>query len=179
MKTKLLIIVGLMVIVAALMVAPVMAGNTVTASGNDQQSYSLTVANNSLSFGTFIIGSNVISPTYPDQGGNNEFGVIQMSTNDNSWYVKVNGGTSYMTSSHSYTLADPMTIQNATDLTASGITGQATPMTLTTTATNLLVGSHSIGPTNIPLYLQQTVGPTDTADTGYSMTITVTYAAGA
>jgi len=153
--------------------------NTVTASGNDQESYSLTVLNSTLSFGTFAIGSNVISPTSPDQGGNKEFGVIQMSTSDNTWNVQVNGGTKYMTSLHSYTFATPMTIQNATDLTASGIAGKADPMTLTTTPTRLMEGTQPIGKTNIPLCLQQTVESTDTADTGYSMTVTVTYADGA
>ncbi len=40
-------------------------------------------------------------------------------------------------------------------------------------------GTQPIGKTNIPLCLQQTVESTDTADTGYSMTVTVTYADGA
>ena len=65
MKTKSLIIVGILIIAFAAMVAPVM-GDDVSVTGATSSTMSFEVKNLTLDFGTFVVGTNYISPSYPD-----------------------------------------------------------------------------------------------------------------
>ncbi|MFZ1127430.1 hypothetical protein [Methanoregula sp.] len=169
MKTKLWIIVGVLIIAFAAMVAPVMADGTVTTSGNQPTNASVSILNASTNFGSFTVGTDTISPSHYNTSVG--FPVIDVYSNENQWYVKVNGNNAEMTNGV-YTLANPLTIQNATPVT--DITGVASPLTLTTSATQLLMGSP-VDETYVPLVLQQPIIPTDTAANGYQMVITVAY----
>jgi hypothetical protein len=181
MKAKVWIMIGVLIIAFAAMVTPVMAGTSgqVGAQGDQGQHYDITIDNASLLFGTFAIGSNVISPTHPDTHTPGQWAVIkQFYTNEDTWYLKVAGDNAKMTKG-SHTLNAVMTIKNATDQTGSGITGWGSAQPLTTIATRLVNGAGPFSATDIPLYIEQTVAGTDPADTNYAMTITVSYSTGA
>jgi hypothetical protein len=179
MKTKIWIMAGVLIIALATMAVPVMAGDsgTIGATGEQSQHYDITIDNATLQFGTFALASNTISPTHPDTAGN--WAVLKgFYTNDDTWSVKVAGDNAKMTHG-SHALNAAMTIKNATDQSGSGITGWGSAQTLTTTATTLVHGTGSLSATDIPLYIEQTVTATDSADNGYAMTITVSYSTSA
>jgi hypothetical protein len=174
MKTKIWIMVGVLIIAFATMAVPVMAGTggTIGASGDQISQYDITIPNDTVSFGDFAIASNKISPDHP--GADGKWAVIKgFYTTDPIWFVKVNGNHLKMTDG-THPLGASMTIKNATDQSGSGITGLGSALTLTTDATTLVSGSAALGSTDIPLYIEQTVAASDPIG-HYTMTITVSY----
>jgi len=162
MKTKLLIIAGLLVIAFAVMITPVMAGNTIAASGEQGSQYTLSVGSSTTDFGTFSLGQNF-----------NTANSVTVTTNDGTWSLTASGDK--MISGSTY-LTDPISIKNQTDLSASGITGEAIPVSITSGGQQFVTGTSSqLTGTTIPLYLGQFIHMGDPKGS-YSTTITISYA---
>jgi len=175
MKEKVLVIAGLLALACIAMVVPVMADGNVGANGSQASNFSVTVTNTSVNFGTFTVGSNTISPTHPDSHSN--FSVVQVYSNDPNWYVQVSGSNSgHMKSSAGYTLFNALTIQNATVVTG----GINSPLTLTGSGTGKdLLTETPLNPTDVPVTLEQTIIPTDTAASDYAISISIVYSVSA
>ncbi len=73
-------------------------------------------------------------------------------------------------------LTDPMSIKNQTDLSASGIAGEAIPVSITSGGQQFVSGTTSqVNGITIPLYLGQVILMADPKGS-YSTTITISYA---
>jgi len=172
MKTKLLVLAGILIVVFAAMVAPV-AADVVTVNGGVQSASTFSVINTTLAFGTFSVGANTISSTHNDTAG--KFSVISLATNDPVWHIQVSGtdgGKMKSTSAPTILLTNQMGIRNNTVV--AGVTGPASPQTITGSSANLFNGAP-LATTFIPLELSQTVLATDAAKSDYAMTVTLTY----
>jgi hypothetical protein len=181
MKTRSLVLIGVMVIALAAMAMPVMADgeNTGgTAGGSQNANVSIDMNNKTPNFGIFVIGNNVISPSHYSTGG---FPEIVVFSNENSWQVSVLGNHDFMTSTaESYNLSKQMTIATV----SSSATGETTGFTGNTdggktlsliSPGNSFITGGSMDRGNMSLSLTQNVIPRDKASSTYSMAINVVY----
>jgi len=173
MKTRTLVLIGVLIIALAAMAMPVMADD-VGVSGDLGSGGTFTVTNQTLKFASFAPGStNYISPTALDSIGSNFASIHMTDINDPAWHIDVSGTNSGYMTTGSYTLGSAMGIKNATAV--SGIGGITAPQALTGSAAQLFTGGVLTGTTDIPLELSQAVAVGDTAATGYAITVTVQY----
>jgi hypothetical protein len=174
MKTKLLVLIVL-IITLAWISAPVMAyGTGGSAGGTQDVNVSISMNNASVNFGSFIVGTNSISPSHYSIGG---FPEIVVYSNENSWQINVVGTKNLMSSTENYVLANPMQIATVSATGDSGaLTLHPTLAGLTTTSPgdNFVQGT-AMDRANVSLSLSQVVIPKDKASNSYSMGITVTY----
>jgi hypothetical protein len=184
MKTKSLVLIGVLIIALAAMAAPVMADTSTggSAGGTQDVNASVSMNNASVNFGSFAVGSNVISPSHFGASG---FPEIVVYSNENAWHINVVGTHNLMQSGEGYTLANAMNIATVSgsstgDVGSINYFSHDTPSTLTTTTpgTNF-IGGTAMDRGNVSLSLSQTVIPKDKASSSYSMGITVNYASGA
>lgn len=171
MKTKILVIVGILIIAFAAMVAPVMAADPVQISGGTASTFSFTMVNTSLTFGTFAAGSNYISPSHPDTVA--KFAVVDLTTNAGAWTISQKGLNSGHMANGGHTLAAALGIKNASVISGTTL-GQTSALALTGSDLPLFTGTL-IEQTYIPLEISQVVTAADPYDTGYANTITFTY----
>jgi hypothetical protein len=177
MKTKIWIMVGVMIIAFATMAVPVMAAadQTVSVSGTDSETVTFTVTNPSLGFGSFNLGTN---NTVDSTKGT--YSVVQLKTNSNSWSI-VASNTSAVSGhmmSGSLSLANATGIQAESPVSGHGITGTSGLISLSATSQAILTGTQTIPTvTDIsPLKIDQYVSTGDiAATTPYSIVITLGY----
>ena len=165
-------LVGILIIAFAVMVVPVM-GDDVSVTGDTSSTFHFEVINQSLDFGTFIMGTNYISPSYPDTSATPTFAVVNVTTNDAAWTISQAGLNNGKMTQGSNTLAAALGIKNASVISGT-TTGQTSPLALTG-GTVVLFSGTPIDLTYIPLELSQVVSTTDPYAIGYTNTITFTY----
>lgn len=175
MKTRTLILAGILIIAFALMAAPVMADqpDTIGLTGTKGSDLSFSVANDTLVFDSFSTGTHHISPTVPG-GANDPFANIVLSTNDATWHIYVYeaGGDGKMARDGPVALTNALGIlipgsapAGATKNTIAALSGVTTQ--------SLIDGTQTVPTsTSIPVDLSQVV---DAADGAGAYTITVTF----
>lgn len=175
MKTKPLIIAGILIIALAAIAVPVMAGTPGPAgggaTGNQDTNATLSLNNGSANFGTFAIGTNLISASNAKA-----FPEVVVASNEAAWSLTMIGSPNPM-STGTYTLANPLKVRNEMG-TITGITNDlASYTTIPTAGTSCkLMHGTPIYQSWVPLGLQQEIIPIDTAANNYATTITITYA---
>jgi hypothetical protein len=176
MKTKSLVIVGIMIIALAAMAVPVIAGTPGEvgggATGNQDTNATLAVNNASANFGTFAIGSNLISAS-----NDKSFPEVVVASNEAGWSVSMWANPNPM-STGTYPLANPLKIKNEMG-TISGITNQLPAFTTISTnsgSQTKLISGTPIYRSNVTLAFQQEIIPIDTAADGYATVLHITYA---
>ena len=184
MKTKSLVLLGVLIIALAAMAAPVMAADTTggSAGGTQDVNASVSMNNATVNFGSFHVGGNTISPSHFFASG---FPEIVVYSNENQWHINVVGTHDLMRSTEGYTLANPMNIATVSG-SSTGDVGSInyfshdtlSGLTTTTPGTSF-IGGTAMDQGNISLSLSQTVIPKDKASSSYNMGITVNYASGA
>jgi hypothetical protein len=183
MKTKLLIIAGLLVIVFAVMITPVLAvgPQQVSAGATDQASVTFTVTNttSSLTFGSGIFNlnaNNTISKSNPDESG--KFPVVQVQTNEATWYI-----TAVDSANNGHMKSGSFTLTNVTGIQAENVDGAyaarsvANLVPLSGSAQPILTGSGVVPSiTDIAsLKIDQYVSTGDIAADNYAITIILAY----
>jgi|WetSurMetagenome_2_1015567.scaffolds.fasta_scaffold22653_3 hypothetical protein len=176
MKTKSLVIVGIMIIALAAMAVPVMAGTPGDvgggASGNQDTNATLAVNNASANFGTFAIGANLISAS-----NDKSFPEVVVASNEAGWSVSMWANPNPM-STGVYTLANPLKVKNEM-ASISGITNELPSFTSISTnsgSQTKLISGTPIYQSNVTLAFQQDIIPIDTAANNYATVLHITYA---
>lgn len=180
MKTRTLVLIGVMIIALAAIAMPVMADQGTTLNGNVPSQLSFNLENTSLTFPTpFTNATNphVISAASLDSAS--KFASVNISTNDPTWHVtiisdKAGGKLTSGTDSLKYPLYIEM--DGAHGLTTSQTDWLAIPATGGSAAT-FFGNSSTVGTdtTEIPLLIRQVVHTTDPAHTNYAIGITLAY----
>jgi hypothetical protein len=175
MKTKLLVLIVLIIALAGIAV-PVMAGTPGDASGGatgtQDTNATLSLNNASANFGTFAVGTNLISAS-----NGKAFPEIVVASNEAAWSIAVWANHNPMTTG-TYTLANPLQIKNEMGTITNINNDRSSFTTISTdsgTPTKLIDGSP-IYQSIVPLALQQQIIPIDTASSGYATVLTFTYA---
>jgi hypothetical protein len=171
MKTKIWIMVGVLIIAFATMAVPVMADlpgdQSGGASGTQEQNASISWNNGNFDFGNFVIGDNINSTPQ-----------LIVYSNEAAWsvYLYSNPNPMQTSSGPTYTLANKMQVKNN----AGSITGITN---LNTTYTDIgssssktkLINGTPIYQSTVPLAFKQTIIPIDTASTLYHTVLVLSY----
>jgi hypothetical protein len=179
MKTKTVILVGVLIIALAAMAVPVMAdgaSDTATLGGTKDSTATMSIANDSLTFNSkFTTGSYNISPTSPaSENTNRAFADLLVSSNEASWKVYAKGSNSGIMLSGANSLTHPLNVDLAYNAPADFA---KTNVVLSGTTQELLsVSAQKLTTVSVPLDLGQDITSTDPAGT-YSITLTLQFAA--
>jgi hypothetical protein len=181
MKTKVLVLIAVLIIALAAMAAPVMAADSadIGVSGQYGDSVSIAVPNftagNPLTFKTFTPGEQHINPS--TQVGTEKFATLVMNTNAASWHVNAyDTGTG---EGHMYSTALSRPLTNALKIKlVNAYPGTTTGSEVTLSALetqSLITGTATmVTSTNIDLDFTQTVDNADPAGT-YTAAVVLAY----
>lgn len=182
MKTKSLILVGVLIIALALIPLPVAADTTGEAhlTGDYGSTAAISVNNATVAFATFTPGNRNISSAVRASG--NTFAVLNVTSNDVTWHVTAEDKTN---TGHMLAGAVPLTHALNVDYAKNVYTLPSAitaidDVTLTGDAQPFVHGSGVLGstdyPESIPLDFGQQIENTDTAG-DYAIDILLTYTA--
>jgi len=183
MKTKSLVLFGVLIIALAAMAMPVMAAEGVLLSGEKGSGLNFYIANatGGLTFSSFGTGTHHISPTVEGTGSAGNFATVNLTTSDPTFHIyaydaNAAGGHQGSMLRGTTPMGTPMALQ-LVNANPHGSTSSVINALSGTTTTTLVTGNGAGAwetETPMDLDISQVVLNTDAAGT-YSITLTLNY----